>query len=50
MITDICHKMGHGMAEFLGKKVDSLKDWDRVSLLRSAKTLPADWKVKLCNV
>ncbi|XP_066482496.1 squalene synthase-like [Tiliqua scincoides] len=29
VIADICHKMGHGMAEFLGKKVDSLKDWDR---------------------
>lgn len=29
VIADICHKMGHGMAEFLEKKVDSEKEWDK---------------------
>ncbi|XP_066482485.1 squalene synthase-like isoform X2 [Tiliqua scincoides] len=28
VIADICHKMGHGMSEFLEKKVDSEKEWD----------------------
>ncbi|XP_060686698.1 squalene synthase isoform X2 [Hemiscyllium ocellatum] len=28
VIANICHKMGAGMAEFLGKKVGSIKDWD----------------------
>ncbi|XP_067423699.1 squalene synthase-like [Emydura macquarii macquarii] len=28
-ITDVCHKMGAGMAEFLQKKVDSLHEWDK---------------------
>ncbi|XP_042335783.1 squalene synthase-like isoform X2 [Sceloporus undulatus] len=29
VIADICHKMGLGMAEFLEKKVESEKDWDK---------------------
>ncbi|XP_062981593.1 squalene synthase isoform X1 [Elgaria multicarinata webbii] len=29
VIADICHKMGLGMAEFLEKKVDSEKEWDK---------------------
>lgn len=29
VISDICHKMGVGMAEFLEKKVDSQSEWDR---------------------
>ncbi|KAJ6661221.1 hypothetical protein lerEdw1_015358 [Lerista edwardsae] len=29
VIADICHRMGHGMAEFLEKKVDSVKDWEK---------------------
>ncbi|NXW48105.1 FDFT synthase, partial [Nyctiprogne leucopyga] len=29
VISDICHKMGVGMAEFLEKKVDSQHEWDR---------------------
>lgn len=28
VIANICHKMGVGMAQFLEKKVNSLKDWD----------------------
>lgn len=31
VISDICHKMGVGMAEFLEKKVDSQLEWDKVS-------------------
>lgn len=31
VISDICHKMGIGMAEFLEKKVDSQREWDKVS-------------------
>ncbi|KAM4770730.1 squalene synthase isoform 2-T2 [Rhinophrynus dorsalis] len=29
VIADICHKMGVGMAEFLEKKVESLREWDQ---------------------
>uniref|UniRef100_A0A674HAJ2 Squalene synthase n=1 Tax=Taeniopygia guttata TaxID=59729 RepID=A0A674HAJ2_TAEGU len=29
VISDICHKMGVGMAEFLEKKVDSEREWDK---------------------
>ncbi|XP_015280107.1 PREDICTED: squalene synthase isoform X2 [Gekko japonicus] len=29
VIAEICHKMGLGMAEFLEKKVDSKREWDR---------------------
>ncbi|KFU93067.1 Squalene synthase, partial [Chaetura pelagica] len=29
VISDICHKMGVGMAEFLEKKVDSQHEWDK---------------------
>ncbi|NXN55291.1 FDFT synthase, partial [Rynchops niger] len=29
VISDICHKMGIGMAEFLEKKVDSQHEWDK---------------------
>ncbi|XP_030054580.1 squalene synthase isoform X1 [Microcaecilia unicolor] len=29
VITDICHKMGVGMAEFLEKKVETLQEWDK---------------------
>ncbi|KAM9355496.1 squalene synthase isoform 3-T3 [Pholidichthys leucotaenia] len=29
VISDICHRMGVGMAEFLEKKVGSMKDWDQ---------------------
>ncbi|NXL93068.1 FDFT synthase, partial [Alectura lathami] len=29
VISDICHKMGVGMAEFLEKKVDSQHEWDQ---------------------
>lgn len=29
VISDICHRMGVGMAEFLEKKVGSMKEWDR---------------------
>ncbi|XP_025896580.1 squalene synthase [Nothoprocta perdicaria] len=29
VISDICHKMGVGMAEFLEKKVDSQNEWDK---------------------
>lgn len=32
VISDICHHMGVGMAEFLEKKVGSMKDWDQVSV------------------
>ncbi|XP_010771633.1 squalene synthase isoform X1 [Notothenia coriiceps] len=28
VISDICHRMGVGMAEFLDKKVGSMKEWD----------------------
>uniref|UniRef100_A0AAQ4PJA2 Squalene synthase n=2 Tax=Gasterosteus aculeatus aculeatus TaxID=481459 RepID=A0AAQ4PJA2_GASAC len=28
VISDICHRMGEGMAEFLEKKVGSMKEWD----------------------
>uniref|UniRef100_UPI00398E52E6 squalene synthase isoform X2 n=1 Tax=Pristiophorus japonicus TaxID=55135 RepID=UPI00398E52E6 len=28
VIANICHKMGVGMAEFLGKNVGSIKEWD----------------------
>ncbi|XP_027896498.1 squalene synthase isoform X1 [Xiphophorus couchianus] len=28
VISDICHRMGVGMAEFLEKKVGSVKEWD----------------------
>ncbi|XP_072490490.1 squalene synthase isoform X3 [Notamacropus eugenii] len=30
VISDICQKMGHGMAEFLEKKVTSVQEWDKV--------------------
>ncbi|XP_061756476.1 squalene synthase isoform X1 [Nerophis ophidion] len=29
VISDICHQMGAGMAEFLEKNVDSMKEWDQ---------------------
>ncbi|XP_052391274.1 squalene synthase isoform X2 [Carassius gibelio] len=29
VISDICHRMGAGMAEFLQKKVSSMKEWDQ---------------------
>ncbi|XP_042298526.1 squalene synthase-like isoform X1 [Sceloporus undulatus] len=29
VIADICHRMGLGMAEFLEKKMESEKDWDK---------------------
>ncbi|XP_026097136.1 squalene synthase-like isoform X2 [Carassius auratus] len=29
VISDICHRMGAGMAEFLEKKVSSMKEWDQ---------------------
>ncbi|KAF5893808.1 squalene synthase isoform X2, partial [Clarias magur] len=29
VISDICHRMGVGMAEFLEKKVGSMQDWDK---------------------
>ncbi|XP_016406690.1 squalene synthase isoform X1 [Sinocyclocheilus rhinocerous] len=29
VISDICHRMGVGMAEFLEKKVSSMKEWDK---------------------
>ncbi|XP_074065618.1 squalene synthase isoform X3 [Macrotis lagotis] len=29
VIDDICQKMGHGMAEFLEKKVNSVQEWDK---------------------
>nr|XP_057912150.1 squalene synthase isoform X1 [Doryrhamphus excisus] len=29
VISDICHRMGTGMAEFLEKNVDSMKEWDQ---------------------
>ncbi|CAB1340139.1 unnamed protein product [Coregonus sp. 'balchen'] len=29
VISDICHRMGVGMAEFLEKKVGSMKEWDQ---------------------
>uniref|UniRef100_A0AAY4B3G4 Squalene synthase n=2 Tax=Denticeps clupeoides TaxID=299321 RepID=A0AAY4B3G4_9TELE len=29
VIADICHRMGVGMAEFLEKKVGSMKEWDK---------------------
>lgn len=31
VISDVCHKMGIGMAEFLERKVDTLREWDTVS-------------------
>lgn len=31
VISDICHRMGVGMAEFLEKKVGSMKEWDLVN-------------------
>lgn len=31
VISDICQRMGVGMAEFLEKKVGSMKEWDLVS-------------------
>ena len=33
VISDICHRMGMGMAEFLEKKVGSMKEWDLVGVL-----------------
>uniref|UniRef100_G3W687 Farnesyl-diphosphate farnesyltransferase 1 n=1 Tax=Sarcophilus harrisii TaxID=9305 RepID=G3W687_SARHA len=30
VINDICQKMGHGMAEFLEKKVNSVQEWEKV--------------------
>lgn len=32
VISDICHRMGVGMAEFLEKKVGSMKEWDQVNV------------------
>lgn len=32
VISDICHRMGVGMAEFLEKKIGSMQEWDKVSL------------------
>lgn len=32
VISDICHRMGVGMAEFLEKKVGSMKEWDLVNV------------------
>ncbi|KAM8953277.1 squalene synthase-like [Pelodytes ibericus] len=29
VITDICHKVGLGLAEFVQQKMDSLKEWDK---------------------
>ncbi|KAL4630458.1 squalene synthase isoform X1 [Arapaima gigas] len=29
VISDICHRMGVGMAEFLEKRVGSMKEWDK---------------------
>ncbi|KAM9069769.1 squalene synthase isoform X1 [Sarcophilus harrisii] len=29
VINDICQKMGHGMAEFLEKKVNSVQEWEK---------------------
>ncbi|KAI1897228.1 hypothetical protein AGOR_G00081110 [Albula goreensis] len=29
VISDICHRMGVGMAEYLEKKVGSMKEWDK---------------------
>lgn len=34
VISDICHRMGVGMAEFLEKKVGSMKEWDQVNYIR----------------
>lgn len=31
VISEICHRMGVGMAEFLEKKVGSMKEWDLVN-------------------
>lgn len=31
VISDICHRMGVGMADFLEKKVGSMKEWDWVN-------------------
>lgn len=31
VISDICHRMGVGMAEFLEKKVVSMQEWDKVT-------------------
>lgn len=42
VISDICHKMGVGMAEFLEKKVDSQHEWDKVSQARQEWTEP-EW-------
>ncbi|CAL8394381.1 unnamed protein product [Arctogadus glacialis] len=33
VISDICHRMGMGMAEFLEKKVGSMKEWDLAASL-----------------
>ncbi|XP_048373551.1 squalene synthase-like isoform X6 [Sphaerodactylus townsendi] len=30
IIAEVCHKVGHGMVEFLEKKVDSKQDWDKI--------------------
>lgn len=34
VISDICHRMGVGMAEFLDKKVGSMQEWDTVTYLQ----------------
>ncbi|KAJ6661153.1 hypothetical protein lerEdw1_015289 [Lerista edwardsae] len=47
VIADICHKVGHGLAEFLEKKVDSLQDWDKYGYCASG--LPAIGIVQLLS-
>lgn len=43
VISDICHKMGVGMAEFLEKKVDSQHEWDKVSQPRQRSGQNVSW-------
>lgn len=54
VISDICHHMGVGMAEFLEKKVGSMKDWDQVSVRLElpllCKALPVNQSPPLFNL
>uniref|UniRef100_A0A8B9HC01 Squalene synthase n=1 Tax=Astyanax mexicanus TaxID=7994 RepID=A0A8B9HC01_ASTMX len=47
VISDICHRMGFGMAEFLEKKVSSMKEWDKVKFILFTVYIPF---VFICTV
>lgn len=42
VISDTCQRMGTGMAEFLEKKVTSVREWDKVGVaLRGPPGVPS---------